>query len=231
LHCAHSDGEGGHRNLKCCVDCRESSQVGSSEDWSCDGDDGGGIAGDLVVVGVLCDPRVDLGADADEACRRACVSLSLGRASTGKIPSGGVDQCVHLGGHLAHLVRVVAQGFQFQLQSVGVLLTRVDDVTNVVLILPALSKGGFAGLCSVDCGSVVRAQVTQLDLRHGCGHVSTWDPTVASSCSRQVRAGVRVVCEDVDGCVALCDLALVVIWKVAGVARCIDIVLTILQSN
>ena len=67
LHCAHSDGEGGHRNLKCCVDRRESGQVGSSEDWSCDGDDGGGIAGDLVVVGVLRDPGVDLRADADEA--------------------------------------------------------------------------------------------------------------------------------------------------------------------
>ena len=67
LHGAHSDGEGVHGNLKCCVDSGESSQVGSSEDWSCDGDDGGGVAGDLVVVGVLCDPRVDLGADADEA--------------------------------------------------------------------------------------------------------------------------------------------------------------------
>ena len=67
LHRAHSDGEGGHGNLKCCVDRRESGQVGSGENWSCDGDDGGGIAGDLVVVGVLCDPRVDLGADADEA--------------------------------------------------------------------------------------------------------------------------------------------------------------------
>ena len=193
LHCAHSDGEGGHRNLKCCVDRRESSQVGSSEDWSCDGDDGGGIAGDLVVVGVFCDPGVDLGADADEACRRACVSLSLGRASTGKIPPGGVDQCVHLGCHLAHLVRVVAQRFQFQLQCVGVLLTRVDDITNVVLILPAISKGGFAGLCSVDCGSVVRAQVAQLDLRHGCSHVGTRDPAVASSRPRQVGAGVGVV--------------------------------------
>ena len=53
--------------MKCCVDRRESGQVGSGENWSCDGDDGGGIAGDLVVVGVLCDPRVDLGADADEA--------------------------------------------------------------------------------------------------------------------------------------------------------------------
>ena len=53
LHRAHSDGEGGHGNLKCCVDNRESSQVGSSENWSCDADDGGGVAGDLVVVGVL----------------------------------------------------------------------------------------------------------------------------------------------------------------------------------
>ena len=179
--------------MKCCVDNRESSQVGSSENWSCDADDGGGVAGDLVVVGVLHNPGVDLGADADEACRRACVSLSLGRASTGKIPPGGVDQCVHLGGHLAHLVRVVAQGFEFQLQSVGVLLTRVDDITNVVLILPAISKGGFAGLCSVDCGSVVRAQVAQLDLRHGCSHVGTRDPAVASSRPRQVGAGVGVV--------------------------------------
>ena len=155
LQGGHSNGEGGDRNLKCCVDRRESSQVGSSEDWSCDGDDGGGIAGDLVVVGVLCDPGVDLGADADEACRRACVSLSLGRASTGKIPPGGVDQCVHLGCHLAHLVRVVAQRFELQLQSVGVLLTREDDVANVVLVLPALSKGGFAGLDSSDYGGVV----------------------------------------------------------------------------
>ena len=155
LQGGHSNGEGGDRNLKCCVDNRESSQVGSSENWSCDADDGGGVAGDLVVVGVLHNPGVDLGADADEACRRACVSLSLGRASTGKIPSGGVDQCVHLGCHLAHLVRVVAQRFQLQLQSVGVLLTREDDVANVVLVLPALSKGGFAGLDSSDYGSVV----------------------------------------------------------------------------
>ena len=107
----------------------------------------------------------------------------------------------------------------------------MDDVTNVVLILPALSKGGFAGLCSVDCGSVVRAQVTQLDLRHGCSHIGTGDPTVASCRPRQVGAGVRVVCEDVDGCVALRDLGLVVVRKVAGVARCIDIVLTILEKT
>ena len=155
LQGGHSNGEGGDRNLKCCVDNRESSQVGSSENWSCDADDGGGVAGDLVVVRVLHNPGVDLGADADEACRRACVSLGLGGPATGKVPPGGVDQCVHLGCHLAHLVRVVAQRFELQLQSVGVLLTREDDVANVVLVLPALSKGGFAGLDSSDYGSVV----------------------------------------------------------------------------
>ena len=107
----------------------------------------------------------------------------------------------------------------------------MDDITNIVLIFPAIAKGGFTGLCSVDCGSVVRAQVAGLDLCHGCGHVSTGDPAVTSSRPRQVGAGVGVVFEDIDGCVALRDLGLVVIWKVTWVARCIDIVLTILEKT